>query len=240
MNLETIRTTLNSHPSKQIFIPVIHCLPSMDPLKQRDLALEEGADGVIYICHESGYEDGFLLTHIAKTPPEGLIGLNLLQSRDNELRMLMEDHRCETRERLNFLWTDLQPSPFGGTYAKLATLLKGLADLENPIPLAAGCTFKGQAMIGDSLLQAFSKQCQGSMDILTTSGPRTGVPASPERVAMIEKGDCLLALASGVSVENAKTFPNIDMFFVSSSIEFLNGIFDRHKVRDLAQCIHSA
>jgi predicted TIM-barrel enzyme len=91
-------------------------------------------------------------------------------------------------------------------------------------------------------LPGVAKDATQWMDVITTSGPATGQPASRTRIQEIRRaiGDHPLAIASGVDERNLDTlFDLVDIYLVSSSIcasgDFYN--FDPAAVRRLARAI---
>lgn len=84
-----------------------------------------------------------------------------------------------------------------------------------------------------------TENAQNTMDIVTTSGAKTGKAAEVEKIkAMYESSKKPIALASGISNENIKDYlPYVDYFLVESSIEH-NGIICEDRTRKLAETIH--
>jgi hypothetical protein len=79
------------------------------------------------------------------------------------------------------------------------------------------------------------------IDVVTTSGPATGIPASLGKVRRFREGvgDRALALASGITSDNVETFlPYVDAFLVGTGIESVYGRVDGDKVRALTDKIH--
>lgn len=81
------------------------------------------------------------------------------------------------------------------------------------------------------------------MDVITTSGPETGVAAPLAKIKALRSGagDFPIALASGVNVENIRSYlPFVDAFLVASAIETVmnSGILVAERTRLLADVIH--
>lgn len=77
------------------------------------------------------------------------------------------------------------------------------------------------------------------MDVITTSGPGTGQPASVNKIARIRSyiGDFPLALASGVNKDNKKLFePYVDYMLVASSITDKGEMINEEKLIELLNC----
>jgi hypothetical protein len=102
--------------------------------------------------------------------------------------------------------------------------------------------FKGQRPVGDLayVAEVATRYC----DVITTSGPGTGIAASPDKVKSMRSviGNHPLALASGITAENVEDFlPYIDCALVATGISFNNSFYelDSERVFVLAEKMHS-
>jgi hypothetical protein len=176
----------------------------------------------------------YLYEQVRKQHPERWIGINLLDiSAETEwprLEKIVQDH-----PDLNALWMDRLPGIFPNT--------------RSGFELMGGVAFKyiNPDLDGPELVEA----CRDAMycvDTVTTSGSKTGSPPAVAKLkAMREAIDpqARLALASGVSIENATDFlPYVDTFLVASSITERRDDLGREeylvleKVKALADAIH--
>lgn len=239
MSLVTIRKCMSLSSSGKLLLVVIHCTSQNNPLGMAQVALDNGADGVLLISHGDLSSETLLelasdlRVQTSSREVRPLIGVNLLGTALVAIPQML-DKNVAARGSLDLLWVDKQPD------AGANRILDGLHGYltRYDVALAAGCAFKYQAPIPNEELAAHSVECQKWMDILTTSGSKTGVPAAPTRLRLVTKGDRLLALASGVTTFNARMYDEVDLFFVASSLELEHGVLDVPKIAPLAEAIH--
>lgn len=217
-------------------LPVIHILDEDQVLEQVDVALEGGADGVWLIDHE-GMSDEFMwelaLYRVRPRHPDLWIGLNFLSMNAAEAMASVVDDRIdglwtddakvrpETDSRLaKRIWEAKKRSRWRGTYF-------------------GGVAFKGSKPVRDPA--AAARAAKDLMDVVTTSGPATGVPAELDKIRAMKEavGDHRLAVASGITPENAPTYlPYVDDFLVATGISRDFHTLDGPKVRALADIVH--
>lgn len=90
-----------------------------------------------------------------------------------------------------------------------------------------GVAFKGQRTVRPEHLADVAKKAVPYMDVVTTSGPGTGVAADVEKIRIMKRaiGDAPLAIASGITPKNVHRYmPYADCFLVATgiSIDFEN------------------
>ena len=66
------------------------------------------------------------------------------------------------------------------------------------------------------------------MDVVTTSGVATGKEAKISKIQLFRSsiGDKPLALASGITVDNAKNYSEVDCFMVATGINYDDNFYD--------------
>jgi predicted TIM-barrel enzyme len=82
-----------------------------------------------------------------------------------------------------------------------------------------GVAFKYQRHVSD--LSASAKIASRYMDVVTTSGPGTGLAANREKIVAMKQAmdDCPLAVASGITPENVSDYLEVaDCFLVATGI----------------------
>jgi len=95
-----------------------------------------------------------------------------------------------------------------------------------------GVAFKYQAPVKSCAMAA--KSAMGLMDVITTSGPGTGLTAEVSKIREMREaiGDYPLALASGVTAENIHEYlPYVDCFIIGTGIESSEHKVSEEKVR---------
>ncbi len=100
-----------------------------------------------------------------------------------------------------------------------------------------GVAFKGQRKVRPEHLGQAAQKATAFMDVVTTSGPGTGVAADIDKVRVMKEalGSFPLALASGVTPDNVGDYlPYVDCFLVATGIsddfEHLNPVLTRRLV----------
>ena len=223
----------------KLFLPVIHPVSEDVALKSIETAIAADADGIFLI--------------------------NQGMSADEVLQFVPEVHR-----RFGNLWIGvnllgIQPSevvsrvsqlPVGGIWSDNAMI-----DEESEVQPAAelfrraraqngwmglyfgGVAFKYQREVSDRLLPVAAKAAAPWMDVITSSGPATGMPASIEKVKALRvgAGKHPIALASVISPENVDQYlPLVDAFLVASELETecYSGKLVVERTKRLADRIH--
>jgi len=195
--------------------PVIHCLEW------------EQINENLKICARNDIERVWLIYHSTKPfavmqlkywfveskllYPQLKIGLNFLQLPTNESMAIGESLGVDG------IWSDYDCSGI----INRKRLLFG--------PVA----FKYQKTVENDELENVCKEAMKNMDVITTSGPATGVPASIEKIKRIRSyiGNYPLAIASGINIDNKKQFePLVDYMLVASSITNDNEVIIEDKL----------
>jgi len=103
-----------------------------------------------------------------------------------------------------------------------------------------GVAFKYQREVALSDLSVAAEMSIPYMDVLCTSGPGTGHAADIEKVRTLRAGlgDHAMALASGVTPENVRSYmPYVQAFLVGTGIEKQLGVLDPVKIEALMQAM---
>ena len=184
--------------------PVIHCKNWEQIDKNLKICEGSGIEMVWLINHSSGWGAVSELEHWYMDArgkySKMKFGVNFLQ--------LDTVDAIETGGEIGVdaIWTDYDK----GCALPLSSML-----LFGPV------SFKYQKAVRDYELEKVCKEAMGKMNVITTSGPATGQPASLTKIQRIRSyiGDYPLAIASGISVENKAEFESyVDYMLVASSI----------------------
>lgn len=223
------------------FFPVIHCV---DPLKEQGIrhaihntriAIDNGADGVFLIGLRLNFKPlSEIYENVRKQFPEAWIGINFLDVSVSCNWTLLGSIGRHLKG-INGLWIDTLP------YRRL--------DVSASVEVFGGVAFKyiDPHLRGKELKESCGKALQ-VVDVITTSGTKTGSPPDPQKLVEI-RGNIgekrRLALATGVTEENVDLFlPTVSDFLVAASIverrKDLGGqeYFIPEKVKSLGVKIH--
>lgn len=214
--------------------PVIHLNSTQQGLTEATLAMELGADGVFLIDHLHGSPDPLLeaFETVVQHLPHAFVGVNLLCAGTglDAFRTLAQALRERTIRRYpDAVWAD-DARPERLELQRLRTADEALAR----ITYLGGTSFKyTSAYSADPAVSAAqAAQMAPFVDVVCTSGPGTGHPTTPRRVAAMKQaiGEQELAVASGVDAANLGALrPYVDQVLVATSIETSpgSGIIDR-------------
>ena len=198
-----------------MIVPVIHCVNWNQIKHNLDICSRNGINFVFMINHGQNNPVQNLCSWIsrAKTEyPNIKFGVNFLQL-TTEDSILMAD-----TIGTHAIWTDYEGT--GKTNQ----------------PLFGPVAFKYQKHVPNDKLEEVCKEAIKHMDVVTTSGPATGKPASIEKIKLIRQyiGNHKLAIASGINTENKKMFNEyVDYMLVASSITDSNEMISESKLIEL-------
>jgi hypothetical protein len=178
------------------------------------IAMENGADGVFLIGHSMNYRSLCnIYEQVRKQFPNIWIGINFLDITGANAWNLLT-RVTNTCYKLNALWLDNLPEE-RFQIQKLGTF--------DSIEVFGGVAFKyiDPDICGQQLKDSCNKALR-TVDVITTSGTKTGSAPDTEKLEEIRRNignETRLALASGVTEENVSLFlPTVDTFLVASSI----------------------
>lgn len=243
---------------KPVILIVVHVVNDAQTQESVLAAREGGADGCFLICHSQ--QGPAFLRAIARdvrgSHPDWWIGLNFLKQTPFVAATFCDDLGGVGDgpvPRANGLWVDNSLAIYHHAWRKTYHLpFPGFLDTSLPeSPLKdslffAGAAFKHQDFPGFTP-EREARIVQSYCDVVTTSGPATGMPASIEKIrGMREAMDASsvspppLAIASGVSAENVRSYlPWATCFLVASSVTDPGERTSRDKVRELVQAAKS-
>ena len=199
----------NSH---HVVLPVIHLDTPEQAIRQAAVAREAGAHGVFIVNHNSTWEHLAVAVTAVRTHVGGWIGANAL-----DLDAVGAFSTLAARVELDGVWTDdagideyATAQPFA---ERVDAARAGFAGL-----YFGGVAFKYQREVQD--LTTAARIAASHMDVVCTSGPGTGLEASPLKISEIAAAAFPVptSIASGVSVENVAALADARVFIVASSI----------------------
>lgn len=205
-----------------VVTPVIHVLDAAQTRANLDMIAQAGAQGAFLINHDFG-RDRFLpiLREIRRALPDMWLGLNFLAE---DGRVGFAELGALAAEGLGFqaLWADDacldetrsdQPDARAIAATRAASGWQGL--------YFGGVAFKKQRPVAEADLPAAAALGAAWLDVTTTSGVATGHAPDLAKIATFRAalGDRPLALASGITPDNAAAFAaDVDCFLVATGI----------------------
>lgn len=211
-------------------LPVIHYADDNQAMRNAELAIEAGCDGVMLI-EMSGRNTGLMFAGAAikRRWPSAHVGINHLSTEPEKAI------HNSIGAGVDSTWTDEQLTHSSSAADWEARRVVRLLRSTRPHPLFCAVAFKYQAHEPEPAMAARLAVNLGF--IPTTSGHSTGVAADPARVeamrALLEPGDPL-AIASGITPDNAGLFlPFVSHVLVSTGVSASFHEFDPARLRDL-------
>jgi uncharacterized protein len=220
-----------------VFLPVVHVEYEEQALRNIAIARENGADGAFLINHQVGAPT--LVSTYEEAQQEHrdfFLGVNILGFKPyNTLEFTLD------RTPVAGIWSDNAHATEPGRSHMAQEFLNVRARYGWEGIYFGGVEFKGQQQLGDAALAA--QRALPFVDVVTTSGVRTGLPPTVEKIVEMkdaieqvpEYSDTPLAIASGMSPENVRTYARANVFFVFSAISRPGTEnFDPYRVREFA------
>lgn len=226
------RTLFNK---KHTLFVVIHVEDSKGALENVKIAQDVGADGIFLIDHITSDNPSALtrmFKYIKEQYPKFPIGLNYLGLTPSEAFH-------EMPKDASFLWTDDAGIREDGPTDTACAFWDMLQDSGWDGLYFGGVAFKYVDEKADP--SKVSKEAVPYMDVITTSGPGTGIAPDPAKIAAMRSkiGNHLLAIASGITPLNVHRYmSNADVFLVSTGISRSVTELDPYLVEKLVEIIN--
>ncbi len=212
-----------------VVLPVIHVLDAPRTLANIDILIEAGAPGCFLINHDFGVE-AFLpiLRDVRMACPRLWLGVNFLAVTAREAFPIL-GKLAATHCPVDAYWaddarideTDTDQSEAEQTAA--VRIMSGWRGL-----YFGGTAFKKQRPVPADRYVDAAREAAWFMDVVTTSGIATGEEADDSKIRDFRGGigDKPLALASGVTPDNAFRYRDVDCFMVATGINHPGNFYD--------------
>ena len=203
-------------------LPVIHALDETQVARNIIVAVGAGAPGVFLINHDFPPEQLVpILCEMRTRFPQLWLGVNFIGVPGSTAFPILGD-LADRGYPMNAYWADdtrLDERIGQQRDAEAISLARRQSGWQGLY--FGGTAFKKQRIIQpESYAKAASLACQ-HVDVVTTSGPATGAAAALSKIQTFRAacGDHPIALASGVSVDNVRTFaPLVDAILIATGI----------------------
>jgi len=217
--------------------PVIHVLDLLQVENNIAAALGENVAGVFLINHDFGIEAFLPIVRAARQRfPDIWIGLNFLAVTGGDAFPILGQLAQED-------------CPIDAYWADDARINEHMVDQTEAIKIDqirqdsgwnglyfGGTAFKKQRPVAPDQMEMAAHLAIRYMDVVTTSGVATGEEANHDKIDDFRRGvgSQTLALASGITPENAASYNQVDCFLVATGIN-KTGDFYNIDTRKLAQ-----
>ena len=205
-------------------LPVIHVRDAAQAGRNAAIAIEAGAQGVFLINHDFAHEELVpILAEVRARFPSLWLGVNFLAVTGRDAFPVLGRLEAEGVE-IDACWADdaridERVPADGQTEARdiaAAREASGWTGL-----YFGGTAFKKQRPVAPADHETAARTAAGWMDAVTTSGVATGRAADRAKIAAFRRGcgDAPLALASGVTPDNAADYAaDVDAMLVATGI----------------------
>ena len=204
-----------------VVLPVIHVLDMGQTSENIRILIGEGAAGCFLINHDFGVEPFLPIIRETRAAFPGLwMGVNFLAVTGRDAFPVLGDLMREGCI-VDAYWAD---------DARIDETGKDPAEAEEIAAVRAasgwegmyfgGTAFKKQRPVDPAHWRQAAHEAQPFMDVVTTSGIATGEEAEPIKIRDFRAGtgDSPLAIASGITPENARVYAQVDAFMVATGI----------------------
>lgn len=215
-----------------VVLPVIHVLDTARTLRNIEVLEGEGAPGCFLINHDFGVDDFLpIIREVRAAKPDLWMGVNFLAVTGLEAFPVLAD-LSEEGCRIDAYWADdARIDERAEDQAEARAIDAARAGWDGLY--FGGTAFKKQRPVKPEDYAPSAGLAPDWMDVVTTSGPATGMEADDTKIATFRDavGDAPLALASGVTPENARRFAEVDAFLVATGINLTDNFYDIDAVR---------
>lgn len=223
-----------------VLLPVVHPIGREEALTSVRIVHDLGVRGVFLIDQGMAEREVLALVHTARERYPALwIGLNLL-TRTPSRALSIALAVCGT---IDGIWSDNAGIDECGLEHLSAEEFAFVRDTAGWKGLYfGGVAFKYQREVAAKDLGRAAEMSLPYVDVLCTSGPGTGYAADVEKVRALRAGlgDHAMALASGVTPENVRSYlPYVQAFLVGTGIERQLGVLDPAKIEALLKAMQA-
>ncbi len=215
--------------SGPVILPVIHVLDDARTAANIDHIIDAGLEGCFLINHDFGI-DAFLpvLEAIRGRHPDFWIGVNFLAVTGLKAFPILAD-LDERGVRIDAYWADdarIDESAVTQEEADNIAVTRTACGWEGLY--FGGTAFKNQRPVDPKDYARAAGIAGGFMDVVTTSGIATGHSADLGKLAEFRGAlpDRPIALASGITPDNANDYDMVDCFMVATGINFENDFYN--------------
>ena len=225
-----------------IVMPVIHALDKEQVYKNVSIAMDQNVAGIFLINHDFGIQKFLPIIKYIRAKFDRLwIGINFLAVTGRDAFPILEKLNQENI-LINGYWADDACIDEQNTEQIEAEKIAQVRENTTWSGIYFGGTaFKKQRPVKPQEYKLSAEIATRYMDVVTTSGPATGIEAGVKKIETFRDGvgNNALALASGITPENAQTYRQVDFFLVSTGIN-LDGDFYNIDTTKLSRLLKEA
>jgi predicted TIM-barrel enzyme len=216
-----------------VVLPVIHVLDTPRTLRNLREVVGAGAAGCFLINHD--FEPARFLPIIRDVRaafPALWMGVNFLAVTGRDAFPMLGGLAREG-VTVDAYWADDARIDEHGINAEAHEIAQVYRDSGWTGMYFGGTCFKKQREVAPEHYADAAREARGFMDVVTTSGVATGHEAELGKIDTFRQaiGDHAMALASGITPENASSYADVDCFMVATGINEPGNFYDIHPER---------
>ncbi len=215
--------------SGPVVLPVIHVLDTQRTLENIDVLTQAGAQGCFLINHDFGVVDFLpIICQVRAARPDLWIGLNFLAITGVHAFPVL-GHLKRDGCPIDAYWADdARIEEHGETQAEAEEMARIRTTCGWDGLYFGGTAFKKQRAVSPDDYEASARNAVPFMDVVCTSGVATGQEADLGKIDAFRRGigDAPMALASGVTPDNARDYADVDCFMVATGINHPGSFYD--------------
>lgn len=225
MTREEVRALFGVHGPA--VLPVIHVLDTSRTCANIDILADAGAPGCFLINHDFDVPTFLpILRAVRAAYPDLWLGVNFLAVTGRDAFPQLAALQAEGC-RIDAYWADdariderQTAQPEAAAIAQARTGWTGL--------YTGGTAFKKQRPVPTDAYGNAARIACDWMDMVCTSGPATGQMADADKIATFRAaiGNTALAVASGITPDNAHQYGAVDCFMVATGINHPGNFYD--------------
>ncbi|MFT6222789.1 MAG: putative TIM-barrel enzyme [Paracoccaceae bacterium] len=211
-----------------VVLPVIHVLDSARTARNIGTVIEGGAQGCFLINHDFEKERLIPIVRDMRAMfPSLWMGVNFLAVTGKEAFPVLAQMAASGCE-VDAYWADDARIDEDGTCADATEIADIRAQSGWNGLYFGGTAFKKQRKVSPARYGDAARNACSFMDVVTTSGVATGEQADLTKIETFRAAikDRPLALASGITPENAMSYRDVDCFMVATGISAPSNFYD--------------
>ncbi len=213
-----------------VVLPVIHVLDTSRTLRNVREVINAGAPGCFLINHDFEPERFLpIIRDVRAAHPALWIGVNFLAV-TGKSAFPMLGKLAQESVNIDAYWADDACIDEHGKNLEAHEIAQVYQDSGWDGLYFGGTCFKKQREVAPALYADAARYACNFMDVVTTSGVATGHEAELGKIETFRKaiGHTAMALASGITPDNAASYGDVDCFMVATGINETDNFYDIH------------
>ncbi|MGB0853485.1 MAG: adenine phosphoribosyltransferase [Pikeienuella sp.] len=211
-----------------VVLPVIHVLDTPRTLRNVETLVEAGAQGCFLINHDFAPEQFLpIIRETRAAYPSLWMAVNFLAVTGKDAFPVLGQLQAEGCQ-VDAYWADDACIDEDGENVEAKAIAKAREDSGWTGMYFGGTAFKKQRFVEPDRYGDAAREACAFMDVVCTSGVATGHEADLGKIETFREaiGEKPMALASGISPENAESYADVDCFMVATGINEPGNFYD--------------